>query len=152
VSRGSVAAGQQAENILNGYMQLGLHGKNYFIHRLAWFYVYGYFPEGDIDHINRERADNRIANLREVSRSCNVKNAPVRKDCKSGIRGVVCMPVGRKKKWHARICVNKKIILLGYYKTKLEAALARWEAEKKHNWPDCDTTSSALAYIKEVSP
>lgn len=56
-----------------GYRQINLFGKNYKEHRLAWFYVHGYWPEV-IDHINHVRDDNRISNLREVTRSENARN------------------------------------------------------------------------------
>jgi len=55
-------------------MLIGLLGKRYYAHRLAWLYVYGVWPDGDTDHINRNKHDNRIANLRSCSRSENMLN------------------------------------------------------------------------------
>jgi hypothetical protein len=54
-----------------GYVQIKISGKLYHAHRLAWLYVYGYMPEKEIDHINRIRDDNRIANLREATSQLN---------------------------------------------------------------------------------
>lgn len=57
-----------------GYAHISLLGKKYKAHRLAWLYVYGHFPKNEIDHINRVRDDNRIANLRDVTRAENMQN------------------------------------------------------------------------------
>lgn len=57
-----------------GYIMIQIDKKIYAAHRLAWYYVHGYYPEHQIDHINRVRDDNRIDNLREVTQSCNSKN------------------------------------------------------------------------------
>ena len=57
-----------------GYFRLWIDGRLYMRHRLAWLYVYGEFPAGQIDHINGERHDNRIENLRDVSPQGNQHN------------------------------------------------------------------------------
>ena len=64
-----VRAGDVAGHTVNGsgYVAVGFAGKRYLAHRLAWFYVYGRFPDGSLDHINGVRHDNRIANLREAT-------------------------------------------------------------------------------------
>jgi hypothetical protein len=59
---------------IHGYETIGIKGKNYKSHRLAWMYVYGKWPEIEIDHINRIKTDNRICNLRDVTRSINNLN------------------------------------------------------------------------------
>lgn len=60
------------------YVQINILGKSYYAHRLAWLIHYGEWPAGDIDHINRDKGDNRIANLRDVSRkeNCNNRQKP----------------------------------------------------------------------------
>ena len=77
-----------------------------------------------IDHINRDKLDNRRENLRTCSQSVNVQNASLRKDNKTGVKGIVTITDGRKKKYWARIGFNKKTISLGCFATIKEAAEA----------------------------
>ena len=107
----------------------------------------GYFPEHDIDHINRDRSDNRWCNLRHVSRQCNSRNCGVRTDNTSGVTGVSYYT--NRRKWTASVHVLGKHIGLGYFNKKKEAVIARWEAEKKYNFPECDSSSSAFLFLKE---
>lgn len=130
-----------------GYIHMTVNRKRYFAHRLAFLYMEGYLPENQVDHINRIRNDNRWCNLREVSCSCNHRNSTTKKTNTSGIKGVHWDTVN--KKWRANIYPNKKHINLGRFITKLDAAKARWEAEKKYGYPNCNATSSAYQYIKE---
>lgn len=72
-----------------GYRVIGLDGKNYKAHRLAWLYVYGEWPAGELDHINGIKTDNRISNLRIATRSENTSNRfRARADNRLGILGV----------------------------------------------------------------
>ena len=57
----------------DGYIRIGISGRRYLAHRLAWFFVHGTTPQ-IIDHINHNKTDNRIANLRNVTQSCNLLN------------------------------------------------------------------------------
>lgn len=132
-----------------GYIVIRIDKKEYKAHRLAFLYMEGYFPENDVDHINRERADNRWGNLREVSRSCNIRNSKILHANKSGITGVCWHR--RDKKWYAYIRGSDKISHLGTFKNKLDAAYARWEAEKKYGYPNCNTTSSAYQYTQKYA-
>ena len=91
-----------------GYLTVRIKNKNYLVHRIIWFMHHGYFPEHDLDHINRIRHDNRIENLREVSRSCNMKNSNLREDNSSKVKGVCWHKKG--KKWKAAIKINNKTI------------------------------------------
>ncbi len=131
-----------------GYRRVMLHRKLFLSHRLIWLWWYGYLPEHDIDHINRNRLDNRINNLREVSRQCNLRNCVVSKRNSSGIIGV-CWDRDRKK-WQAKIEVAGVVNFLGRFDTLTGAAIARWEAEVEHKWPSCNSTSSAYLYLKEA--
>ena len=116
-----------------GYLHIQLQSRLYQAHRLAWLYMYGEWPEDQIDHINRIRTDNRIANLREVSHKQNGQNRSKRSDNKSGHPGVCWHK--RDSKWVARIRHNYKHIHLGYFATLEEALSARKAAEKLY-WAD----------------
>lgn len=113
-----------------GYIQFNIAGKAYRAHRLAWLYVYGEWPSDQLDHKNRIRSDNRIENLREAGNHENGSNCSTSKRNTSGVKGV--MWYKRYQKWAASIRVNKKLIHLGYFTDKLEAAKARLDAELKY--------------------
>jgi hypothetical protein len=71
-----------------GYISIKIDRKEYYAHRLAWLYVYGKFPDNEIDHINGMPSDNRLLNLRDVERKENRKNQKISNRNKSGIIGV----------------------------------------------------------------
>lgn len=71
-----------------GYLILKIKGQQYKSHRLAWLYAYGEMPNGNIDHINGDRADNRLANLRVVDQATNCRNATVPINPASGYPGI----------------------------------------------------------------
>lgn len=116
-----------------GYLQIRVHSRDYLAHRLAWLYVYGNWPEDQIDHINRIRTDNRIANLREASHKQNLQNASKRSDNTSGHTGVVWNK--QCSKWRAKIRHNYREIHLGLFTDLAEAIAARKAAEKLY-WAD----------------
>ena len=130
----------------DGRSYIRFNGTLYLAHRLVWMYENGYFPETEIDHINRDPSDNRICNLRVVSHQCNMRNCKLRASNTSGITGVYW----RKdiNKWCARLNDGKIFHSLGVYYNIIDAAYARWEAEKKYNFPDCNSTSSAYLYLQ----
>lgn len=69
----------------NGYIAMGVDNRRYYAHRLAWLYVFGYYPPEDTDHINEIKTDNRIVNLRCASRSENMRHSAVLLTaCKNG--------------------------------------------------------------------
>ena len=113
-----------------GYLRISVQSRRYLAHRLAWFYVYGTWPEDQLDHINRNRSDNRIANLRDVSHKQNHQNAGKRSDNTSGHPGVSWHK--RDSKWQAQIKHSYKRIHLGYFKTMEEAIAARKAGELKY--------------------
>ena len=72
----------------DGYKIVKIKGKQYKEHRLVWFLYHGRFPKKEIDHINRIRNDNRIENLREVTREENIKNTVKKINKDTGVYGV----------------------------------------------------------------
>jgi hypothetical protein len=113
-----------------GYLQIGVQGKVYRAHRLAWLYVYGYWPNDQIDHVNRDRADNRIANLRAATSHQNALNMGKACNNTSGHTGVVWHK--NVSKWGARIKHNQKSIYLGLFENLEEAVAARKAGELKY--------------------
>lgn len=111
----------------HGYKAITVFNKRYLVHRLIWAIHYGVWPSGQIDHINGDRSDNRIENLRDVSQSQNQKNAKRRSDNKSGVPGVSWH--ARYAKWQAAISNDGKRKCLGYFKNLDEAVQIRRAAE-----------------------
>jgi hypothetical protein len=102
-----------------GYIRVGINGKKYLAHRLIFLYHKGYLPK-TIDHINGDKVDNRIENLRAVTASQNQHNRKINSNNTSGYKGVYYYkPLN---KWCANIRLEYKRIHLGYYKTPEEAA------------------------------
>ena len=128
-----------------GYIHISVDWKDYKAHRLAWLYMEGYWPEHVVEHRDRVKTNNKWSNLRHVTQACNVLNTGKRKDNKSGVIGVDQI----KGKWRAQIQYRKQKINIGTFSTKLEAAKARWAAEVRLGFPNCNTTSSALNFIKQ---
>ena len=107
-----------------GHMGIEISGKRYLSHRLAWMYVYGEWPKNDIDHINGIKDDNRLCNLRDVTKSINNMNRKVHANNKLGIKGVS----QQGKKFQAIIINNKKHTYLGSYDTIEQAQEAYLKA------------------------
>lgn len=112
----------------SGYIKIGICGVQYSAHRLAWLYVNDRWPINQIDHINGNKADNRIGNLREVTNGQNQQNGSLRKTNSSGHKGVSWDK--NTSKWIAYICCDNKQYNLGYYLTIAEAVAARTAGEK----------------------
>lgn len=130
-----VAAGTRAGSAHpRGYrqIQIWIDGKPIGIkeHRLAWLFVHGEWPADQLDHINGDRADNRIANLRPANNSLNMANRKLNANSKSGVKGV-CWHKGSKR-WRARLQYNGKRIHLGDFLNKEAAQIAYEAAAKRH--------------------
>lgn len=103
-----------------GYLTIRINEKVYLAHRLAWLVSYGEVPAGMLDHINRNRLDNRVANLRVVTHFQNMQNRKMQRNNKSGFRGVSWD--GKYGKWRARINAEGKCINLGYFDSPEKAS------------------------------
>jgi hypothetical protein len=114
----------------DGYVTIRLDGVKHLAHRLAWLYECGFIPTGMLDHINGDRSDNRIENLREASNSLNQQNRKMSSRNTTGVVGVTKRKYGR---WRASITVGKKFISLGSFATKEEAEAAYLNAKKKYH-------------------
>lgn len=113
-----------------GYIVIRILGKLYGAHRLAWLYVYGYFPAEDTDHINGVRTDNRIENLREATRSENNQNIKkCKKNSETGFLGVRANK--RDGTFVSRINTKGTHIHLGTFKTAELAHEAYLKAKRE---------------------
>lgn len=120
--------GKQAGSISHGYVLIRINGILYRAHRLAWLYMHGVWPSKNIDHINRQRHDNKFVNLRDVGQSENMHNAGMRSDSWC-YPGVDLHKVSQR--WRSRITVAGKVHALGYFTTMQDAISARKDAEEK---------------------
>ena len=145
---GNVNIGQKAGSVnADGYIIIVLGRKYYKAHRLVYLWHHGYMPENWIDHINRNRVDNRIDNLREVSPTCSVINRGIQSNNKTGIVGISWRK--DRRQYYVSITRNKKRCALGSYNDFDEAVLARLAAEQWIGWHKCDMDSSAYRYAIE---
>lgn len=114
-----------------GYLRITVLGKSYYAHRLAWFYVYGVWPD-QIDHINGVKNDNRIANLRSCTDLENKQNrVKSQSNSKSKTLGVSWHK--KAKKWQAHICIYKERKYLGVFSSIEEANEAYKQEERQMN-------------------
>lgn len=118
-----------------GYTSIWYSGRKYLAHRIIWEMHNGPITGGlEIDHINHNPGDNRIENLRLTNRGGNLKNKSKYSSNSSGVTGVHWRK--DKRKWQAKIRVNKNFIHLGYFNDILDAELARKKAEEEYGFHD----------------
>ncbi len=115
----------------NGYRKVVIKGKIYAVHRLIWLWMHGYFPP-EMDHINHNRTDNRLSNLRKATRTQNSKNRSLRSDNTSGRVGISWQ--SSRKAWMAFINIDHKLTFLGRFKDFAAAVAAREEAESVNEY------------------
>lgn len=125
----------------DGYLYITVFKHRTTAQRWAWFYMEGFWPEHEIDHINRDPSDNRWINLRHITHKCNSRNTKTRVDNNTGVPGVFKHKMG--------YMVRLKREYIGFFMDLAEAVKARWQAEKAHGYANCQTTSSAYKYLKD---
>lgn len=125
-AKGSIAGTVSGE----GYLAVTIDYKQHLLHRLAWFYVNGVWPEDKLDHTNGNRTDNRIANLRECNQQQNARNRATNKGSVSGVSGVTW----RRGKWEVNISVEKyRNTCFGRYSDLELATLVANEVRNKYH-------------------
>lgn len=123
-------SGQEAGRVnQKGYREITIDGRLYPAHRLAWLYIHGEWPTLEVDHIDRQRDNNQIANLRVASRCQNAWNKRIAANNSSGATGVVWH--SKLNKWQAQIEVRGRSIYLGVFGDIEEAREARATAAKQ---------------------
>lgn len=116
----------------SGYRRIKIKGALYKEHRLAFLYMKGSFPKDGVDHINGVKDDNRWVNLRGCTQIANNKNSAMRKDNRTGCRGVHFSKLERK--WKAFISNKGCNIHLGTFSDFFEAVCARKSAERRYGF------------------
>lgn len=130
--RADLVAGGTSPNGM-GYTQIGINGKRYLAHRIAMLLAYGFYGDGlEIDHLNHVRNDNRLVNLRFVTRTGNNRNKSRGNNNTTGVTGVHYRKDHRR--YVARIKVDNAYIYLGEFVSLEEAAKARRDAEIKYKF------------------
>ena len=116
----------------NGYHGIRIDRALIMLHRLIWVLHYGDWPKGEIDHINGDKYDNRIENMRDVDKSMNMRNQKVRSDSTSGFPGVFYS--NYHKAWRAIIRTREARKHLGSFKTREAAIEARRAAQVEYGF------------------
>ena len=114
----------------NKYIYVRCNKKQHYAHRLAWLYMYGYWPK-IVDHINGNTEDNRICNLREATLSQNQHNSTIPKNNTSGVKGIYFNK--ESQKWMARVYLNNKCIYLGIFQNIEDAQKTIVNARKQYH-------------------
>ena len=113
----------------HGYVMINILGSLYAAHRLAWYYETGEYPAFHLDHVDQDKTNNRISNIRKASYAVNARNMPMRSDNKSGQVGVSWD--SSRSKWYVRISVDGKNKFIGYRGELVDAIELRKKAEKE---------------------
>ncbi len=121
----------QGHSTSNGYRVVNIRGVIYRLHRVAWLLYYGYWPINEIDHVDGNRSNNRINNLRDVNDQQQSMNRKLNKRNRTGVSGVRLLSNG---KYDVRINVKGVRKQLGTFNTLVEAKAVRAEAEIKYGY------------------
>lgn len=128
-----------------GYGKIKINREWYATHRLIWLYHYGEWPSEFIDHIDGNKVNNRIENLREVNQQANCHNYKILKKNTSGFPNVYWHE--SLKKYRVRIEVSNKPIHIGYYSSYEESVLVAMIAKIEHH----PSSPQAKEYFKELT-
>ena len=120
-------------NKTTGYIQVRIDGVVYSLHRLIWLYVHGTWPRDEIDHIDLNKTNNRIENLREATSSNNKCNQTVRSDSMSRVRGIYEDKRRIARRFRPHVAINGKRHWLGSFASKEEAAAVRRASVVKYH-------------------
>lgn len=129
-----------------GYLAIGVRGVLVPAHRLAWLWGHGQWPSDQIDHINGNKTDNRLSNLREATNQQNHFNRGPQKNSTTGVKGVYWFKPNRQ--WKAQIVISGRSTVLGYFHDFDQAVACRKEAEERlhgdwaHRGPESCTLKS----------
>lgn len=131
IASGTAKAGDVAGAISKSrYLLISIDNEQYLAHRLAWFYMHGFWPPAHTDHINGDPTDNRIANLRLASAAENGRNRGRPRDNTSGVKGVYWSR--KRRKWIAQIAIGSRVLNLGGFDNIDAARAARQQAETQY--------------------
>jgi hypothetical protein len=131
--KGHLLKGKEAGSVnANGYIVIKVEQRHYPAHRLAWFIVHGIWPEQDVDHIDGKKTNNKLTNLRAVTRSVNLLNA-VKEQGRSntGIRNISFYK--KKQKYYVRIQHEGKMLYSKTFSSLDAASKAAEKARSEHN-------------------
>lgn len=125
-----ISVGNIAGRNCHGYRMIGLFQKQYMAHRLIFMFHHGYFP-AEVDHIDGNKSNNKIENLRAATHAENLRNQKLRSDSVSGHKNVYWSK--REQKWRVGIVVNKKQKHIGYFKDRELAELVAIESSNLYH-------------------
>lgn len=149
VKNSKIKSGARAGTVApTSYYQVKINGKIYLVHVIIFLWHNGYIPEHDVDHKDTNKLNNKISNLEEKTKSCNVINKGLGKNNISGVKGVKKIKNKYKQTYRGFINVNKKYIDLGGFDNMLDAALARYNAEIEYGYINALAESTAYLYLK----
>ena len=128
--RPGIAVGKiMGTKLATGYISISVRGPKFLAHRLAWFYMHGEWPKYYIDHIDRNRDNNAINNLREANAYENIHNIKIFDTNTSGYTGIRKMGTS----WQSRVQYKGEDFYLGTYTNIEDANIARNEFKKEFN-------------------
>lgn len=133
----NIRRGQEAGATVNGYRVIQIDGRRHYGQRLAWLYTFGRWPTDEIDHINGDPSDNKLQNLRDVTRSANMHN---QRHAHKGNKWSQLLGAhwnSRQRAWTSSIRTNGRLIYLGVFATDKDAHDAYVSAKRALHSDGC---------------